>query len=127
MAFDKDAFLTALDFFVFPSHQEALPLALLEAMGAGLPIIATRVGGVPEAIEDGASGLLVEPHHPAQIAAALRRLIADEDLARRLAATARVRATERYSEAEMTRRTLDLYQEVARQGMPAARDLVVGA
>jgi len=118
---DVAAFLAAVDFFVFPSHQEALPLALLEAMGAGLPIIATRVGGIPEAIEDGVSGLLVEPHRPAQIAAAIRRLMTDADLARRLAAAAQVRGTQSFSEAEMTRRTLDLYNLIARQKPAPAR------
>lgn len=124
---DVPAFLAALDIFVFPSHQEALPLALLEAMGAGLPIVATRVGGIPEAIQDGVSGLLVEPHRPAQIAAAVRRLLADSALARRLAAAARVRATERYSEAEMVRCTLDLYDAVARRGQPAQRGMAITA
>ncbi len=58
---DVRAFLNQIDFFVLPSLQEGLPLALLEAMAEHKPVVATRVGGVPEVIEDGISGILVEP------------------------------------------------------------------
>jgi len=58
---DVRAFLNQIDFLVLPSVQEGLPLALLEAMAEQTPVVATRVGGVPEAIEDGVNGLLVEP------------------------------------------------------------------
>jgi glycosyltransferase involved in cell wall biosynthesis len=81
---DPRSFLAGLDVFAFPSHQEAMPLALLEAMAAGLPVVATRVGGIPEAVEDGISGLLVPPHRPDLLGAALARIAADPAGARRL-------------------------------------------
>ncbi len=71
------AFLAAADVFVLPSRNEGFPLALLEAGAAGLPVVATRVGGVPELISHGDNGLLVAPEDPAAMAAALQRLLDD--------------------------------------------------
>jgi glycosyltransferase involved in cell wall biosynthesis len=65
----------AADLFVQPSRSEGLPLAILEAMGAGLPVVATRVGGIHEAVIDGRTGRLVPPADPAALAAALRELL----------------------------------------------------
>ena len=74
--------LASADAFVLPSLSEGLPLALLEAMFAGLPIVATRVGEVPAALADGAAGLLVEPGRPDELAAAIDRILSDAELAR---------------------------------------------
>jgi teichuronic acid biosynthesis glycosyltransferase TuaC len=71
-------FLQAADFLVLPSHSEGMPQAVLEAMSCGLPVVATRVGGVPEAVLDGETGLLVEPRNIEQLRHALERMIADE-------------------------------------------------
>ena len=71
--------LAALDIFVLPSHSEGVSLALLEAMAAGLPVIATAVGGLPEVVTDGENGLLIPPKDPEALAAALARLLADPD------------------------------------------------
>lgn len=68
------------DVFVFPSHDEGLPVALLEAMASGLPVAATRVGGIPDLITDGVNGLLTAPREPAALAGSLRTLIKDERL-----------------------------------------------
>jgi glycosyltransferase involved in cell wall biosynthesis len=70
-------YLQASDFLVFPSHSEGMPNAVLEAMNCGLPVIGTRVGGIPEAVIDGQTGLLVEARHPAQLRAALDRMATD--------------------------------------------------
>jgi len=70
------------DIFVLPSLSEGIPKTLLEAMASGLPIVATRVGGVPDVIKDGETGLLVEPRSPEQIAKAVQRLIEDPPLRR---------------------------------------------
>jgi teichuronic acid biosynthesis glycosyltransferase TuaC len=71
-------FLQAADFLVLPSYSEGMPQAVLEAMNCGLAVVATRVGGVPEAVLDGETGLLVEPRNIEQLRAALERMIADE-------------------------------------------------
>jgi len=108
--------LGALDLFVLPSHAEAMPLSLLEAMSAHLPIVATRVGGIPEAIQDGASGLLVPPRDPSALAEALGRLAADRELSRRLAAAAGV-ASERFTATRMVRETASLYGSLPASGI----------
>jgi glycosyltransferase involved in cell wall biosynthesis len=82
----KLALFRQADIFVFPSHDEGMPMAILEAMAAGLPIAATPVGGVPDLIEDGVNGLLTPPHDPPALAKSLERLIADEGLRLRLGA-----------------------------------------
>jgi teichuronic acid biosynthesis glycosyltransferase TuaC len=71
-------FLQAADFLVLPSHSEGMPQAVLEAMNCGLPVVATYVGGVPEAVLDGETGLLVEPRNVEQLRNAMERMIADE-------------------------------------------------
>ncbi len=70
-------FLQAADFLVLPSYSEGMPQAVLEAMNCGLPIVATRVGGVPEAVIDGETGLLVEPKNIRQLRDAMERMIVD--------------------------------------------------
>lgn len=68
------------DIFVFPSHAEGMPMAVLEAMAAGLPIVATTVGGIPELVTEGETGLLVPPRDPARLADALGRMAGDPRL-----------------------------------------------
>jgi teichuronic acid biosynthesis glycosyltransferase TuaC len=71
-------FLQAADFLVLPSHSEGMPQAVLEAMNCGMPVVATRVGGVPEAVLDGETGLLVEPKSIEQLRHAMERMIVDQ-------------------------------------------------
>jgi glycosyltransferase involved in cell wall biosynthesis len=118
---DTATFLAALDIFVLASHQEAMPLALLEAMATGRAIVATRVGGIPEAIEEGVSGLLVPPRSPQELARALERLGRDADLRRQFGERARQVAGERFSASGMVRRVNAVYREVLGQRPGRAR------
>lgn len=88
---DVPALLRAFDVAVMSSRSEGAPLALMEYMAAGLPIVATAVGGIPELIEDRASGLLVPPRAPSALADALRQVLNDPSLAARLGGAARDR------------------------------------
>ncbi|HVP31971.1 MAG TPA: glycosyltransferase [Myxococcota bacterium] len=100
----------AADLFVQPSRSEGLPLAILEAMGAGLPVVATRVGGIHEAVIDGRTGRLVPPADPAALAAALRELL---DAPERRAAFGRAgaaRAEQEFSLRAMTDAYRALYR-----------------
>jgi glycosyltransferase involved in cell wall biosynthesis len=72
--------LQASDFLVLPSYSEGMPQAVLEAMNCGLGVVATRVGGIPEAVIDGETGLLVEPRDPSQLQEAMKRMITDAGL-----------------------------------------------
>lgn len=104
--------LAASDVFVGPSWAESFPYSILEAMAARLPIVATDVGGVGEAIEDEVTGLLVPARDPSSLGAALARILADEDLAARLATAAWTRLRERFSLDRMIERTLVVYSEL---------------
>jgi len=88
--------LPAYQFAVSASHTEGLPNAVLEAMAVGLPVIATRVGGVPELVEDGVTGLLVPAHAPGALAEAIALVVGDPRLRVRLGTAAR-RSAERFS------------------------------
>ena len=93
-----------LDVVVSSSHSEAMPLALMEAMASGLPVIATRVGGVPDLVEHGQTGWLVQPGAVNDIAAHCTALLADDTLRRRMGERARRRAAERFDLGEGVRR-----------------------
>jgi glycosyltransferase involved in cell wall biosynthesis len=82
------AYCRASDLFAFPSHAEGMPNALLEAMACGLPCVATRVGGIPEAIEDGVSGLLVPAKDPQALHRALGALLSDPGACARIGGAA---------------------------------------
>jgi glycosyltransferase involved in cell wall biosynthesis len=89
--------LAAADVFVLPSRSESLPNALLEAMAAGLPVVASAVGGILEVIDEGTTGLLVPAGDPRALADAVSRLMSDGALATRLGAAARADVESRYS------------------------------
>jgi len=111
---DVGAVLAELDVFALPSWTEGLPLVVLEAMARRRPVVATPVGGTAEVVVDGETGLLVPPRDPDALAAALRRLLADADLRRRLGDAGYDRVREHFSVETMTRRMLALYDEVLR-------------
>lgn len=105
----------ALDVFVHPSLWEGLPLALLKAMGAGLPVVATRVSGSREAVEDGVNGYLVEPGDPEALARAILDLHRHPEARRRLGDAARGTVAKRYSLEAMLRRLEELYLDLCSQ------------
>lgn len=109
---DPYAFLGALDVFVLPSWAESFPYSVLEAMAAGRPIVATNVGGVPEAIEDGASGLLVPPRDAPRLTEAVAALLDDGERSTELGKAAKARRARRFGLSTMVADTLSVYGEV---------------
>lgn len=109
---DVAALLDELDVVALPSWTEGLPMSLLEAMAHGRPVVATAVGGTPEVVADGETGLLVPPRDPAALAAALRRLLEDPELRRRFGEAGRRRVAERFTARAMEEKILSLYAEV---------------
>jgi glycosyltransferase involved in cell wall biosynthesis len=94
---DVTGFLAAFDAFVLPSGNEGTPVSAIEALGAGRPVVATRVGGVPDVVRDGVDGYLVEAGDVAGLAEALARLAADPELRDRMGAAGRERVLPRYA------------------------------
>ncbi len=109
---DVRPWLGHVDVLVTPSRREGLPMVLLEALAMRRPVVATRVGGIPEIIEDGANGILVPPGDAAALAEALLRLLADRELRERMGNHGRQAVVERFGLAAMLRRTEALYEEL---------------
>ncbi len=105
--------LAASDVVVLPSLAEGLPLALLEAMAAGIPVVASAIGGVDELVVAGETGLLVPVGDVDALAAAIRRVVADRPYARALAENARRRIDAHFSAEAMRRRVERIYEEVS--------------
>jgi glycosyltransferase involved in cell wall biosynthesis len=97
---------------VCPSRREGYGVVAREAMARGRPVVATAVGGLFDAVDDGVTGLLVAPRDPRALRAAIQRLLSDAGLRRRLGAAARERASERFSWESATTMTIRLYREV---------------
>jgi glycosyltransferase involved in cell wall biosynthesis len=115
---DLPALLPGLDLLVHPAEREGLGLALLEAASAGVPSVACAVGGVPDVIVDGETGLLVQCDEAAELCRAMRALLADEGERKRLGAAARRHAERRFGLAALVAAHLSLYARVL--GEPAA-------
>jgi glycosyltransferase involved in cell wall biosynthesis/O-antigen ligase len=120
---DVQALYERADVFCLPSYAEGVPIVLMEAMASGVPSIGTRVAGVPELIEDGVSGLLVEPGSPEQLAEALRRIHEDSDLADRLAEAGRQAVIDGFTIGAAADRLERIFAEVEHrtepEGIPA--------
>lgn len=110
---DPAAALRRIDIFALTSSHEACPLTVMEAMAAARPVVATRVGGVPEIVADGRSGLVVPFGDPARFADALQHLVEDEPLRRSLSVAGREKARRRFGIKVMAARMEPLYKEAA--------------
>ncbi|HST39194.1 MAG TPA: glycosyltransferase family 4 protein [Conexibacter sp.] len=117
---DARAHLAGFDVFALPSLWEGLPLAILEAMLAGLPVVANDVGSVAEAVRDGTTGFLLEAGDEAALVDRLGRLAGDAELRRRLGAGGLALAQERFTAAAMARRYERLYGELLGRPVGAA-------
>ena len=105
-------YLSAFDVFAFPSRFEGFPLAVLEALLAGNAVVASDVGSTAEAVRNGETGLLVPPGDPATLAGAIRRLLADDGLRRRLGEQGRRLVLERFTAEHMTHGFESLYHQL---------------
>ncbi|MCG8430247.1 MAG: glycosyltransferase, partial [Candidatus Omnitrophica bacterium] len=109
---DIERVLSALDLFVLPSLKEGLPIALLEAMAAGVPAVATRVGNVPQVIRHNEDGILVPPGDSAGLYGAINELLLDQEKARACAANARKRVQDMFSAKIMAGEYMKLYRQL---------------
>jgi len=116
---DREALLREYanaDLFVLPSLFEPFGIVLLEAMASGLPVVATRVGGIPEVVVEGRTGLLVDPDKPEQLAESVRRLCQDEGLRHSLGRAGRERA-KLFSWETIAAQTREVYSEALQDGL----------
>jgi glycosyltransferase involved in cell wall biosynthesis len=108
---DVPALLADSDLFVLSSRSEGLPVSVLEAMAAGLPVVASRVGGLAELVVDGETGILVPPGDIPALSAALGDLVDDRELRRKLGAAGRARAEAHFDLAAFRRAHVELYEQ----------------
>jgi glycosyltransferase involved in cell wall biosynthesis len=112
---DARTLLAAFDAFVLPSLFEGLPVALIEAMDAGLPIVATRVGGNPELVVDGETGFLVEAGSAEKLAMAISALLADPIKRYQMGEAAKIRMRRDFTADQMATRYVELYKSLVHQ------------
>jgi glycosyltransferase involved in cell wall biosynthesis len=103
-----------MDVMALPSRLEATPMCLLEAMAAGIPVVATRVGGIPNVVTTGVTGILVEAEDVKELADALLFLLEDSELAQSMARQARVHVARHFSAEAMAEHYANLYHEALR-------------
>lgn len=109
---DVPSLLGAMDVLVLSSLSEGSPNVVLEGMAAGVPIVATRVGGIPELVEDGVSGLLVDPGDGSALSSAVLALLSDPDRARTMGERGRVKAVEQYDIGRVVASMEDVFSEL---------------
>lgn len=108
---DTPVIYAAMDAFVLPSIKEAFPMVVLEAMACGVPVVATRVGDIPYMLEEGACGCLIAPGDVDALSRGIENLIANADIAHRMASAGQQRARDNFSSAAMARRYVRLYAD----------------
>jgi glycosyltransferase involved in cell wall biosynthesis len=112
---EKVRFLQQADVFLFPSYHEGLPYSILESLAAGTPVIASNVGGIPDAVIDGIHGLLIEPRYPVLIADAIRKLASNDDLVRTMSQNCLSWANENYGLQRLSNQFDDLYRSLVEE------------
>ncbi|MBI5024009.1 MAG: glycosyltransferase family 4 protein [Candidatus Omnitrophica bacterium] len=110
--------LPLLDIFVMPSRQEGLGISIMEAQAAGVPVIASRVGGIPSLIEEGKTGFLVEPEDPVSLGQTIRMVLRDPDRLARVANAGREFIRTDHSADLMVEKTLTLYKTTIPEARP---------
>jgi len=109
---DMPSVYAGMDIFVLPSLNEGLPMTVLEAMAAAKPVVATRVGAIPNVIRDGETGLLVNPKDVSGLRDAIARLLTDPDLCRRMGTQAQEWVSRQYTSDAMALQYRAMYEEV---------------
>lgn len=109
---DVDRILDIADISVLASTREGFSMVVLESMAKGVPVVATRVGGNPEQIIDGKTGLLVDTGDSEALAEAMKRILSDSELARRMSLASRRRVEEEFSLSKMMKRTESIYEDI---------------
>ena len=117
----RDTIMRTSHVLVLPSYAEGAPMAVIEAMSSGMPIIATRVGAIPELVEDGKSGLLIEPGDVAALTAMMDRLARDDALWRQMSTRSHAIAQDRFSLALHKTSLLAAYRSLLKEGPKGAR------
>lgn len=112
---DMPLFLACLDVFVVPSVAEGLSISTIEAMAAGLPVVASRVGGLPELVRTEETGFLVEPRNPTELAEAIFRLLTDSETRKQMGINGRKLAIQQFNTENMIEQTCALYNEMLKQ------------
>lgn len=115
---DVPALLAGSDIFLLISHHEGLPLSIIEAMSAAMPVLATAVGGVDELVQDGLTGLLHRAGDEADLAFKLQRLVDDSALRQRLGEAARARYQQCFTESAMLENTRTVYRRMLAPASP---------
>jgi glycosyltransferase involved in cell wall biosynthesis len=109
---DMNKWLKACDLFVLPSYSEGMPNVVMEAMACGVPVIATKVGGLPEAVGESEGAVLVEPKNVQSLGSALREVITNSDMRIRMGKAARELAVEKFGVRRSAKRILDYLQTI---------------
>jgi glycosyltransferase involved in cell wall biosynthesis len=106
---EKLACFRNADIFVYPSYSEGLPMAVIEAMASGLPIVSTNVGGLPDLVQDGVNGLMVEPGCPDELADALLKIISNPKLRQSMQEKSAQIASDNYDLEQHVHQLLEIY------------------
>lgn len=109
---DKRQLLMQSTAYVLPSFKEGLPMGILEAMSAGLPVVSTTIGGIPDAIEDGVEGCLVEPGEPAALAEAIRKLMVSPQMRANMGRSGRQKVENFFLPEKVIPQVLVIYKEL---------------